>query len=190
MQRYVSTPLNAVTDNTPSFVRLDKAYGNGSARQWIYLALQASLRMLGVNSDKMSGAQIVHLAEVIAKEYYFITLSEFLLFLGRFEAGRYERFYGDASYFLCITKSLQNYVNNERNYLMGAAFKGASKDFHASDFLSLKFEDPKWVAVQARQCTRYISLCPEMARRINNIFKSNYGKTPEEYINSKSLEKK
>ena len=106
----------ALTANVPSFVRLDRTFGKGSARRWLFEHIKSLLLVFGIDSDKMDNIQIVELADTITARYPWLKLTEFMLFECYFKAGQYGRFYGENSYFLVITEGLIKFLQ-ERNQL-------------------------------------------------------------------------
>ena len=98
-------------DDVPSFVRLDKTFGEGSSMMWLYSHLKQLLLLLSVDQQQISDIQIKQIAATIAANYPAIKLSEFIWFESRFLGGHYERFFGKTSYFLVITRSFNTFVD-------------------------------------------------------------------------------
>ena len=111
-------PMNVFREDSPTLRRMDIAYGNGSARLWLFDVLQATFGFLGVMKDRFSKEQILDLAGTILANPIFGTLKmgEFLLFLSWFKAGKYGRFYGGDSYALVITESLHKFWEERSSY--------------------------------------------------------------------------
>lgn len=63
--------------------------------------------------DKMTKEQLYECASLIASEYYYLKISELMLFFRRFKLGKYGRFYGSVDP-MVITTSLRTFVT-ERN---------------------------------------------------------------------------
>ena len=101
---------------SPSFVRIDITYGKGSSANWIYNILQGMFVFLGVTDDKFSKEQIYNLSTSIYANYKTLKVVEFLLFVSRFEAGRYGRFYGDTSYALTVGDALRQFMVEREHY--------------------------------------------------------------------------
>ena len=114
MNKVANAPLRACGGTAPSLVRLDTTYGNGAAQTWLYDILQATFAVLGVNEDKFSKEQILDLACTISSQYRNLKVTEMMLFLARFKAGKYGRFYGGDSYALVITEALEKFYYGER----------------------------------------------------------------------------
>ena len=99
----------ALTADVPSFVRLKNVYGDKAATKWLYSHLKPLLTASGILKDKISNAQIEFLASVIVSTHPTMKLTEFMLFENYFLGGKYEEFYGETSYFLAITRSIQQF---------------------------------------------------------------------------------
>lgn len=95
--------------DVPSFVRLDQTFGVGSSKMWLYTHLKQLVVVCGITKDKMDEKQIEALANVIIGNFPSMKLTEFMLFESWFMGGRYSQFYGETSYFLTITHSLQTF---------------------------------------------------------------------------------
>lgn len=63
--------------------------------------------------DKLRGRPLEQCASIIALEYFYLKVSELMLFFHRFKSGRYGRFYGAVDP-LVITTSLRDFIR-ERN---------------------------------------------------------------------------
>ena len=114
---FVANPIECFRRESPSFVRIDVTYGKGSAANWLYNILQGMFVFLGVTDDKFSKEQIYNLAKTIYANYKTLMVVEFLLFVSRFEAGKYGRFYGDTSYALTVTDALNKFMDERGRYL-------------------------------------------------------------------------
>lgn len=89
-----------------------KGYGKNTPLMWLIPQLYNLSEYCGVK-DKLEGTPLEETAFVIATEYYYLKISEIMLFFHRFKTGRYGRFYGNVDP-LVITTSLREFVN-ERN---------------------------------------------------------------------------
>lgn len=113
---FVQNPTDCFRRDSPSLVRLDMAYGSGSAASWLFGILQGMLVFLGVTDDRFSKEQVYNLACNIAVNYKTLKIVEIMLFVSRFEAGKYGRFYGGDSYALVITESLSKFMVEREHY--------------------------------------------------------------------------
>lgn len=99
----------ALIADVPSFVRLNNVYGDNASTKWLYSHLKNLLASSGILKEKMSNEQIEILAGIITNNYPTLKLTEFMLFESRFLGGKYEEFYGETSYTLAITRSLNQF---------------------------------------------------------------------------------
>ena len=98
-----------ITADVPSFVRLNKTFGQNAGMKWLYLHLKNILIRFLIDENKMADSQIDFLAEVIVDNFPAMKLTEFMLFESFFLSGRYKDFYGETSYIMSITHSLQEF---------------------------------------------------------------------------------
>ena len=114
--RFVDKPLDCFRRDSPSLVRLDIAYGRGSAAKWLFGMLQGMFVFLGVTNDRFSKEQIYNLAQNIASNYKTLKVAEVMLFVSEFESGKFGRFYGDTSYALVVTNSINQFMVEREHY--------------------------------------------------------------------------
>lgn len=95
----------------PTLVQL-KQYGVNMPVMWLLPQLYNLSEYCGCK-DKLTQAQMMECAYVIATEWYYLKISEVMLFFHRFKSGRYGRFYGAVDS-MTITSSLWTFVK-ERN---------------------------------------------------------------------------
>ena len=114
--RFVSNVMDCFRRDSPSLVRIDVTYGRGSSANWLYNILQGMFVFLGVTEDKFSKEQVYNLACNIATNYKTLKVVEMLLFVSRFEAGRYGRFYGGDSYALIVTEAINTFMSERTRY--------------------------------------------------------------------------
>lgn len=107
---FVSNPLDCFKRDSPSLVRIDITYGRGSSASWLFSVFQGMFVFLGVTEDRFSKEQIYNLACNISANYKTLKLAEILLFVSRFESGKYGKFYGDASYALTVTEAMNIFM--------------------------------------------------------------------------------
>lgn len=113
---FVANPIDCFRRDSPPFVRIDITYGRGSSANWIYNILQGMFVFLGVTEDRFSKEQVYNLACNIYANYKTLKMVEFLLFVTRFEGGRYGRFYGGDSYALVVSESLNKFMEERIHY--------------------------------------------------------------------------
>lgn len=128
---------------SPTFVRIDITYGKGSSANWIYNILQGMFVFLGVTNEKFSKEQIYNLACNIYANYKTLKVVEFLLFVTRFEAGKYGKFYGDTSYALTVGDALNQFLIEREHYYADIERQRAEKKIEESKKGVVTFEEYK-----------------------------------------------
>lgn len=88
---------------------LRKMWGVNAPSVWLAPHLHNLMEFCGVK-DKMDTNTIRELASIIATEFYYLKISELMLFFFRFKSGKYGRFYGAVDP-LVITTSLRKYIS-------------------------------------------------------------------------------
>lgn len=89
-----------------------KLYGNRTPIAWLVPQLLNLSEFCGCK-DKLTNTMIEELADIIAAEWFYLKVSELMLFFHWFKSGKYGRFYGAVDP-LVITTSLRDFVM-ERN---------------------------------------------------------------------------
>ena len=77
----------------PTLARLNKEYCNTASVQWLNIQIYNLNEYCGCK-DKMTQQQILDCARTISGMYYFLKVSELMLFFFRFKAGFYGKFFG------------------------------------------------------------------------------------------------
>lgn len=98
--------------DAPVLSELNMTYGEMTATMWLVPQLYNLSEYCGCR-DKLQGKPLEECASVIATEFYFLKVSELMLFFHRFKSGKYGRFYGSVDP-LVITTSLRSFLV-ERN---------------------------------------------------------------------------
>lgn len=128
---------------SPTFVRIDLTYGKGSSANWIYNILQGMFVFLGVTNDKFSKEQIYNLACNIYANYKTLKVVEFLLFVSKFESGKYGKFYGDTSYALTVGDALNQFMIEREHYYADIERLRSEKKIEESKKGVVTFEEYK-----------------------------------------------
>lgn len=113
---FVQNPIDCFRRDSPTLVRLDVTYGRGSSVSWLFSILQGMFIFLGVTDDRFSKEQVYNLACNIAANYKTLKIVEILLFVSRFESGKYGRFYGGDSYALVVTEAINKFMVEREHY--------------------------------------------------------------------------
>jgi len=140
---FVANPIDCFRRDSPSLVRLDITYGRGSAASWLYDLLQGMFLFLGVNSEKFGREQIYNLACNIYANYKTLKVVEFLLFVTKFESGKYGKFYGDTSYALTVGDALNQFMIEREHYYADIERQRAEKKIEESKKGTVTFEEYK-----------------------------------------------
>lgn len=82
-----------MNSSIPSLGLLSSTFGDETPVEWLKIQL-GSLNDFAEVSEKISGEQLHELATLILAEYYYLNAAELCLFIARFKAGHYGRFYG------------------------------------------------------------------------------------------------
>ena len=99
--------------DAPVLSELNMAYGEMTATMWLGPQLYDLSEYCGCR-DKLQGKPLEECASVIATEFYFLKVSELMLFFHRFKSGKYGRFYGSVDP-LVITTSLRSFLIERNN---------------------------------------------------------------------------
>lgn len=114
-QKAAQDAERCILGDAPTLVSINIAYGSATAKMWLIPQLVNLSEYCGVR-DKLTERQLEECAGVIATEYYFLKVSELLLFFHRYKAGRYGKMYGAVDP-LAITTALREFVA-ERNRVL------------------------------------------------------------------------
>ena len=97
----------------PTLAEVRKVYGSKAPEVWLIPQLVNLSEYCGVK-EKLNKQQMRQLAYTIATEFFYLKVSELMLFFHRFKSGRYERFYGSVDP-LIITKALRLFIMERNN---------------------------------------------------------------------------
>lgn len=150
---FIQNPTACFRRDSPSLVRIDVTYGKGSSSSWLFSILQGMFVFLGVTEDKFSKEQVYNLACNIAANYKTLKVVEILLFISRFEAGKYGRFYGGDSYALVITESLNKFMVEREHYYADIERERAEKHIEESKKGTISFEEYKKMKAERGETT-------------------------------------
>ena len=92
----------------PTLAEVRTAYGRNIPSAWLVPQLYDLSEYCGCK-DKLSVNTLEDLADIISAEFYYLKISEVMLFMRQFKAGRYGRFYGSVDP-LIIMQSLREFV--------------------------------------------------------------------------------
>lgn len=99
--------------DAPILSELNMTYGEMTATMWLVPQLYNLSEYCGCR-DKLQGKPLEECASVIATEFYFLKVSELMLFFHRFKSGKYGKFYGSVDP-LVITTSIRSFLIERNN---------------------------------------------------------------------------
>ena len=99
----------------PELARVKITYGENICKLWLTVQLTELNSFCGMKSNP-DISQINSLASVIMTNYYFLKVTEIMVFLQKFKAGNYGSFYGTFDPII-ITTALKKFIE-ERSYLI------------------------------------------------------------------------
>ena len=91
--RYCADPDRCLFGTAPELGLLNRAYNAASARNWVAIQL-SDINEFCSCQRKMTTDQIRQCAALVATEFFYMKVTELMLFCWRFKGGRYGRFYG------------------------------------------------------------------------------------------------
>lgn len=144
-----------VRPDVPTLNVLKSAYGLIETASWIAVLLSDLNSKYG-GADKMEQAQIEDVAQVIAANYGHLKATELMVFLSRFKAGMYERFYGRMDP-MVITNSLKSYNDNRLRDMDTALRREAEANREREQWLR---EHIKMTRAQFKANARYLHRMP------------------------------
>lgn len=140
---FVQDAVACFRRESPTLVRIDLTYGKGSSANWLYNILQGMFVFLGVTDEKFSKEQIYNLACNIYANYKTLKVVEIMLFVSRFESGKYGKFYGDASYALTVGDALNKFMIEREHYYAVIERERAEKKAMESNKGAITYEEYK-----------------------------------------------
>lgn len=143
MNDIVKNPIDCFRRDSPSLVRIDITYGDEASATWLYDVLQGMFLFLGVNNDKFKREQVYDLARTITSQYKTLKVAEILLFVSRFKAGKYGRFYGGDSYALVVTEAINQFMVERGNYYDEIERERTESKIEESKKRAISFEEYK-----------------------------------------------
>lgn len=188
---------DCIVGEYPTLNNIATAYGRTAPIQWLIAQLVNLSEFCGVK-DKLTGDQVEELAWLIAGEYSYYKVSQFLVFFHNFKMGKYGKFYGAVDP-LVITTALKEF-DKERIRIIGEWEKGQERIQRERDsentitfdeYLKLVglpqpekkiamsepvFNEAKSIVLNLFNCEQ------ELLCKLRDLFVKNYGVTPEEYV--------
>lgn len=91
----------------PTLVDIRRIWGSKCAETWIEIQLRDLAEYSGAR-EKPNVLQLEEAARVISEEFYYLKLSELMLFFVRYKTGHYGKFYGSVD-LMAVTEALQKF---------------------------------------------------------------------------------
>lgn len=89
----------------PTLVDIRRIWGNQCSETWVEIQLRDLAEFSGAR-EKPNLLQLEEAARMICEEFYYLKLSELMLFFARYKTGHYGKFYGTVD-LMAITETLQ-----------------------------------------------------------------------------------
>lgn len=125
-------PTFCVTCEAPTLATVRKEYGEQVANDWLAIELDDYQNFVGVKEDnKASYAVIKELSRMIQNRYYYLKLTEIMLFFQRLKYGDYGEMFGcvDA---VRILRAFKAFVD-DRNILIDRELSRQREEQHKED---------------------------------------------------------
>ena len=181
----------------PTLNNIAEAYGRTSPIQWLIAQITNLSEFCGVK-DKLTGDQCEELAWLIAGEYSYYTVTQFLVFFHDFKMGRFGKFFGAVDP-LVITTAIKEFdkervrllsiqEREEEDKRLREEAKYALKPDELKKFLGELKKRPKdeFSEDSYRQAVAIVENAynaPErLLRQYRELFKRHHGIGPSEYI--------
>lgn len=94
----------------PTLATINRQFGKGIAAVWLIPQIANLSEFCGCK-NKITDRQIEECATIIAQQYYYLKVSELMLFFYDFKAGKYGKFYGNVDP-MAITCALRDFVKD------------------------------------------------------------------------------
>lgn len=108
-------PVKCVMADTPTLADIKQCYGRNTAEVWVGTQLQSLSEFSGARL-KLTPRQTDDTASVFVTRYFYLKVTELLLFFFRFKCGDYGRFYGQVDPMI-ILSALRTFID-ERNRII------------------------------------------------------------------------
>lgn len=189
-----------VNEHFPTLGMLNAAYGKETASMWLVLHLTDLSEYCGCR-DKISGYQLKECSRIIAREFYYLKVSEIMLFFYEFKSGLYGKFYGSVDP-LIITTSLRSFLTRRNDAIAmhdeelrkEAADKRRGKEVTYQQYCAMigkdsghektlpeRKETPFDEAVNAARMTLRIQDL-NARRKFSSVFAKKYGCEPQIFL--------
>lgn len=117
--------------NAPTLSVVAHAYGHNTLLSWLEIQLAALAEYAGVR-EKMPPQSLHLLAALIARDYWWLKLSEFMHFIGQMMSGTYGHFYGSVDP-MVIGEALRRYVAQRQQTMEALDRQDRQREREAED---------------------------------------------------------
>lgn len=121
--------------------QLDSDYGKATSLAWLVAQLLDLSEYFG-GKGKLSEAQLLENAKVINSKYYFLKVTELMVFFLRFKQGEYGEFYGSADPIKIMT-ALKSFLNERATALDRIASEERKKEREEHAKSAVSYEEYK-----------------------------------------------
>lgn len=128
---------NCVTGNYPTLADIRKRYGQSAGCLVPHLA---ELAVFCGCKDKLSEQQLVSLSAMLATEYHYLKISEFMLFFWWFKLGRYGKFYGTVDP-MVITTAFRDFLSDRAEVIAAEEDKARQKQLESARENAITYEE-------------------------------------------------
>lgn len=80
--------------NVPTLWAANNIYGKGTAEEWLVYQFSDLSEFAGV-SKKINSQQLLQMAQLMVADFWYLKMTEVMLFIRRFKVGRYGTFFGN-----------------------------------------------------------------------------------------------
>lgn len=193
----------------PTLGQLNDTYGSKTAAMWLVPQLYNLSEYCGCK-DKLEGRPLEECASVIAAEFFYLSVSELMLFFHRCKSGRYGRFYGSidpiiitSSIRLFLKERILAYEEHEKAEKEKADKEAKSKAVSWEDYCMKEFgkilphpflraEGKPEKEKKQTDCNEVLDFAETIIndthadnstrRLMDSMFMKKYGCTPKEYV--------
>lgn len=190
----------------PTLAELNSMFDNRFSSAWLMAQLYDLSEYCGCK-EKLSGVPLKQCAGIIASDYYYLKVTELMLFFRRFKSGAFERFYGVIDP-LVITISLRSFVKDR-----AAAYRKKEQEKEAEERREWQKNAVTWeeycrkykptltpiqhkteavshdaMTETARMIVSNKMLDADTAKYYKDSFLKKYGITPQEYLKREKYE--
>lgn len=129
------------TGKAKTLSQIDADFGKGASLAWLVAQLLDLSEYFG-GKGKLSEAQLLENAKVIYSKYYFLKLTELMVFFLRFKQGEYGEFFGSADPIKIMT-ALKSFLNERATTLDRIASEERKKEREEHAKSAVSYEEYK-----------------------------------------------